>query len=184
MRNNLAICQSVFPWIASRRLSCMFIGSQMSTFQNAYGLSKQMGEYWAGQIEHCQIARLWNIYGLEPDINQRSHVISDLIRTGLQGTVRCATNGLERRQFLYVKDCVDALIHQRRTGQALADLTTDEWITIREVAGIVADELGVEAAFGDAPGYKSLVDAKHSLGGWAPRYSIRDGIRDVLVQVG
>ena len=44
----------------------------------------------------------WNVYGLE-DASERGHVVTDLVRSGQNGRIRCLTSGTERRQFLYVE---------------------------------------------------------------------------------
>ena len=183
LHNNLELCQRVFTWIRARGFRSTFIGSQMAGYDNAYGLTKMVGEYWATLTPECITARLWNVYCLE-EPSQRSHVVTDLVHSGLEGTVRCGTTGEERRQFLYVKDCIEGLLHQRRTGQLLADITTGEWVTVRDLAGAVADAMGRPVAFGDRPGYEHLVDPSSPLEGWGPRYNLAGGVREMLQESG
>lgn len=179
LRSNLALCETIFPWIAENSLNATFIGTQMAGYRNAYGLTKLIGEYWAALTPGCIISRLWNVFGIE-DPSDRSHVVSDLTRSGEKGCVRCLTSGRERRQFLYVKDCVAALLHQRGIQQPIADITSCVWTPVREVAEIIAREIGVPVTFGEEPGYENIVEPWNLLAGWRPSYSLVDGIVDML----
>lgn len=177
--SNLALCQTIFPWIAENGFESTFVGTQMAGYNNAYGLTKLIGEYWASLTPGCVVAKLWNIYGLE-DASERSHVITDLVRSGQNGHIRCLSSGTERRQFLYVKDCVTALLHQRETRQPVADITSGIWTSIRTLSEILAQEMDVSATFGESPGYESIVEPKQHLAEWEATYSLNGGIRDML----
>lgn len=182
LRNNLLLCQTVFPWIAEHDLPSTFVGTQMAGYPNAYGITKLVGEYWAKLTPRCIVSRFWNVYGLE-DSSERSHVVTDLVRSGLDGHVSCLTSGSERRQFLYVKDCVDGLLHQRKIGQGIADISSGVWTPIRQVVETIAREIRTPAQFGDECGYESIVEPTMPLAGWSPRYSLIDGIRDMLKEI-
>ena len=67
-----------------------------------------MAEHWTRQLGGA-VARLWNVYGWEaPGV--RSHVVTDLVLSGLQnGEIRLRTTGRERRRLLYKQDCAEAL---------------------------------------------------------------------------
>ena len=179
LENNLAICQNIFPWIAKNNLSSTFIGTQMAGYNNAYGITKLVGEYWARLTPRCLISRLWNVYGLE-DSGERSHVFTDLVRSGQKGCVQCMSSGKERRQFVYVKDCVEGLLHQRRTGQQMADITSGFWTTIKEMSEVIAQKMGTDVKYGDKDGYESLIEPTMPLAGWKPHYSLEKAIHEML----
>jgi nucleoside-diphosphate-sugar epimerase len=145
---------------------------------NAYGTTKLMAWHWTSSLGG-KVARLWNVYGWEhPTI--KSHVITDLVLTGLKGQVRCMTQGTEQRRFLYKTDCVAALIQLFDGPQGSAEIAAGEWITIREAAEEVARQLNVETQFGVTKGSEVLVDPTELLSDWTPRVSLEEGIASVI----
>jgi nucleoside-diphosphate-sugar epimerase len=126
-----------------------------------------------------KVARLWNVYGWEhPDV--KSHVISDLVLSGLRGRVRCMTTGEEKRRFLYKTDCVAALMSLFDGKLSTAEIAGNEWVTIRTVAEEIADQLGVEAEFGQMRGSEVPIDPSELLQGWFPKVSLREGLAQVI----
>jgi len=137
-----------------------------------------MAWHWASHLGG-KVARLWNVYGWEhPTI--KSHVITDLVLSGLQGKVRCMTDGSEQRRFLYKTDCVDALIQLFEGPKESAEIAANEWISIRLVAEEIATQLNVETQFGALKGSECLVDPSELLAGWTPRVSLGEGIASVI----
>ena len=179
LENNVSLCRSVFTWLRGSRIPFLFTSTQMAGYPNAYGLTKQMGEFWAGRLHGSHVCRLWNVYGPEPQ-SIRSHVISDLVHQGSSGHIHLQTSGDERRQFISSQDCARALIHQRDTGQAFADITSGEWIRIKDLARIVADAMGAVLDLKTEPGYESLVEPTRRLAGWEPEISLAQGVDDVI----
>jgi nucleoside-diphosphate-sugar epimerase len=178
LAHNVQLCERVFCWLGDREAKFTFIGTQMSGFPNAYGLTKALGEYWARELGG-NIARLWNIFDAEHS-TARSHVIPDLVSQAGEGTIRLLTDGSERRQFLHADDCVDALLVQRRIDQRIADVSSGSWESVRSVADLIASETGAVVVPGDTPGYESLVDPVQLLPGWKPRLSLRAGLKRVV----
>ena len=180
LRSNLRICESVFAWIESTRTPFTFVGTQMAGYANAYGITKQVGEYWAGLLPGGLVARLWNCYGPEP-VTRKSYLLPDLVHQGVtRGRIRLMTSGAEQRQFLHADDCADGLIQQRECGQPVADLTSGQWVTVASVAAAVARELECPLTLGERPGYDTLVEPVHRLAGWQPRIGLPEGIRAVV----
>lgn len=92
-----------------------------STFKMAinpdggYGLSKILGEIQLNLMLNIKmgIARLFNVYGVNEPLNEKSHAISDLIKKAMnypKSDFIVWGNGRQTRDYLYVTDCADALI--------------------------------------------------------------------------
>lgn len=84
-----------------------------------YGWAKLMGEIQLGWMKNIDIgiARIFNVYGENEPLGGKAHAIADLIRKAIlyprEGfTVR--GDGRQSRDFLYVSDCIDALLKLER----------------------------------------------------------------------
>ena len=177
-KNNCELCLRVFDILYKTKKRFLFVTSQLAGLPNAYGTTKLMAWHWSLTLGG-KVARLWNVYGWEhPTI--KSHVITDLVLSGLKGQVRCMTDGSERRRFLYKTDCASALIQLFDGPQQSAEIAAGEWVSIREVAEEVARQLNVETQFGTMKGSERLVDPAELLSGWAPRVSLEEGIASVV----
>lgn len=178
-KHNCELSARVFDALARTQKPFVYATSQLAGLPNAYGLTKLMAEKWA---EHLggKLARLWNTYGWErPDM--KSHVVTDLVLSGLvEGRVKCLTNGLEKRRFIYKSDCVEAIIRLFDSNLATADISGDRWVSIREVAEEVARQLNVETEFSDARGAEIIVDPQNLLPDWRPKVSLSEGIATVI----
>jgi len=179
LKSNLALCEAVFGWLGETRHPYSFVSTQMIDYPNAYGITKRMAEFWAKNVPGGLVSRLWNIYDAE-EPSKKSHVIPDLVAQGRDGVIKLLTAGTERRQFLHAEDCAEALIHQRKNGQALADVTTGKWVPVLEVAKIIAGEFDAKVAPGPTPGYESLTDPVQPLEGWKARIDLPTGLRMVV----
>jgi nucleoside-diphosphate-sugar epimerase len=177
-KHSSELCLNVFDLLYQTKKPFLFVTSQLAGLPNAYGTTKLMGWHWALTLGG-KVARLWNVYGWEhPTI--KSHVITDLVLSGLQGKVSCMTDGSEHRRFLYKTDCASALIQLFDGPQQSAEIAADEWVSIRRVAEEVARQLNVETQFGTMRGSECLVDPGELLSGWAPRVSLEEGIASVV----
>ncbi|MEO8435101.1 MAG: NAD(P)-dependent oxidoreductase [Pyrinomonadaceae bacterium] len=178
--NNCEISLRVFDTLAQTKKPFLFATSQLAGLPNAYGTTKLMAWRWSESLGG-KVARLWNVYGWEhPTI--KSHVITDLVLSGCQGQVRCLTDGLERRRFLYKTDCVDALVDLFEGPHQTAEIAAGEWVTIRHVAELVARQLDVDPQFGDLKGSECLVDPCETLPDWRPKVSLPEGISQVIAE--
>jgi nucleoside-diphosphate-sugar epimerase len=156
-KNNCELSARVFEALSTTRRPFIYVTSQLSGQPTAYGLTKLMAETWARQLGG-RIARLWNTYGWE-DPDSRSHVITDLVISGLTGgVVRMMTTGQERRRFIYKSDCA-RLLRQFFDGSLPAtDIAGDRWIRIDELAREVATQLDCRFEPGELTGEEFLVD--------------------------
>jgi GDP-L-fucose synthase len=90
-----------------------------------------------------------NLYGPRDNFDlETSHVIPALIRKMVeaQDEVVLWSDGSPTREFLYVDDCVEglALAAERYDGPEPVNLGAGKEISIRELAGLVADVTGYE----------------------------------------
>jgi nucleoside-diphosphate-sugar epimerase len=177
-KNNCELSLRIFDALERSRKPFLFVTSQLAGLPNAYGTTKLMAWHWTLALGG-KVARLWNVYGWEhPDV--KSHVISDLVLSGLRGCVKCMTTGEEKRRFLYKTDCVSALMSLFDGQLNTAEIAGSEWVTIRTVAEEIADQLGVEAEFGQMRGSEVPINPSELLQGWLPTVSLRDGLAQVI----
>jgi nucleoside-diphosphate-sugar epimerase len=177
-KNNCELSLRVFDALARTRKPFLFTTSQLAGLPNAYGTTKLMAWRWALHLGG-KVARLWNVYGWEhPDT--RSHVITDLVLSGLRGRVRCMTNGEEMRLFLYKTDCVVALLTLFDGPLQSAEIAGPRWLKIREVADEIARQLDVKTELGEAKGSEAPINPIELLPNWRPKVSLEEGIAEVI----
>jgi nucleoside-diphosphate-sugar epimerase len=180
-RNNCELSLRVFDALARTKKPFLFTTSQLAGLPNAYGTTKLMAWHWSLHLGG-KVARLWNVYGWEhPD--ERSHVVTDLVLSGLRGgRVRMMTTGKERRRFLYKSDCVEALIRLFDGPKQTAEIAAPHWSTVREVAEEVARQLKVEVEAGTLKGSEAPIDPTEPLPGWEPKISLPEGLALVIAE--
>jgi len=104
------------------------------------------------------------------------------------GTLRVLGNGRQRKSYLYVQDCIDAILAaiERAPGKVnVFNLGTDEYCTVDESIGWITARLGVSPAreyaggergwVGDSPFIFLDCSRIRSLG-WRPALRIRDAV--------
>ena len=106
--------------------------------------------------------------------------------------LRILGNGKQRKSYLYVQDCIDAMLCaiERASGKVnIFNLGTDEYCEVNDSVGWICDALGVapERSYtggdrgwiGDNPFI--LLDCRRIRAlGWAPTLTIREGILNTL----
>lgn len=179
-KHNCELCLRVFDVLARTHKPFLFVSSQLAGLPTAYGSTKAMGASWTRQLGG-KVARLWNVYGWE-EPTVRSHVITDLVLSGLQGSVKCMTDGMEQRRFLYKTDCVAALMKLFDGDSEVAEIAANEWVTVRSVGEEISRQLNVPAKFGALKGSECLIDPQEILPGWQPRVLLSEGISQVIAE--
>ncbi|NKS33699.1 NAD-dependent epimerase/dehydratase family protein [Rhodococcus hoagii] len=136
-----------------------------------------------------------NLYGPGDNFSPNgSHVLPALIRRFDEAARRgsdSVTNwgtGSPRREFLHVDDMASACLHllECYDGPEQVNVGTGEDVTIKEIAQVVAEEVGYEgrvvwdASKPDGTPRKLLdvTTLRHS--GWEPRIGLRDGIASTI----
>jgi len=179
--SNLQLCRSVFRTLERAGKQFLFVSSQAAPAPDiiTLGVTKRVGELWT-RVLGGHVARLWNVYGWEP-VGEKSHLIPDLVWKGLQGKkIELMSNGEETRQFLYVRDCVEAFVHQFDIGQKHADVVSGEWVSVKEVAQLIGKKLGAEVVLGEKPGKPPLYSPRTPLESWKPRFSLDKGLDETI----
>lgn len=139
--------------------------------------------------------RLTNIYG--PRAQMRSShfgVANWLMRLALDGApITLFGDGLIQRDFVYVDDCVDAMLRCAETpscnGQVI-NVGDDRPSTFRDLAAAIRAEIpGAEVVFTEFTPERKAQEPGHfysdisrigALVGWRPTTSLGDGVRDTI----
>jgi GDP-L-fucose synthase len=133
-----------------------------------------------------------NLYGPGDNFDlMSSHVVPALLRKTHEAKAS-GGNALEiwgsgepRREFLYVDDCADALVHLMKvySGEAHINVGVGEDVTIRELAETVAKVVGFEGAIDcdvskpDGTPRKLLDVSRLTALGWTARTGLEEGLR-------
>lgn len=156
-----------------------------------YGASKLAGEgliaaYAEGYGFSAYIFRFVSILG---ERYTHGHVF-DFHRSLLvdPARLRVLGNGRQRKSYLYVQDCLDAMFHaMSRSGDRvnIFNLGTDEYVEVNDSVGWITAHMGVKPRLdysggergwvGDNP-FIFLDTRKIRALGWAPKLSIRQGV--------
>ena len=103
-------------------------------------------------------------------------------------TLHILGNGLQRKSYLHVADCVEAMLIAMERANAkinLFNLGTEEYCEVRESAGWIAGRLGLAPRFTYAGGERGWIgdtpfiylDTRRIRAlGWLPRLSIRESV--------
>ncbi|OFV91987.1 MAG: nucleoside-diphosphate sugar epimerase [Acidobacteria bacterium RIFCSPLOWO2_02_FULL_64_15] len=102
--------------------------------------------------------------------------------------LRVLGNGLQRKSYLYIHDCINAMftaIEKAQDKVNVFNLGTDEYCQVNDSIGWITDHLGITPVrtytggergwIGDSP-FIFLDTAKIRSLGWKPKLSIREGI--------
>jgi GDP-L-fucose synthase len=132
-----------------------------------------------------------NLYGPGDNFDlTSSHVLPALIRKADEARASGATemviwgSGTALREFMHVDDCADALIHllKHYSGDGHLNVGTGEEVSIRELAGIVAETVGftgeivLDRTKPDGTPRKLMDSSKLRALGWEPGIDLRSGI--------
>jgi UDP-glucose 4-epimerase len=160
-----------------------------------YGASKLAGEgliqaYCEGFGFQGYIFRFVSILG---ERYSHGHVF-DFYRSLRENPkeLRVLGNGLQRKSYLYVQDCVDAIfvaIEKAEGKVNVFNLGTSEYCQVNDSIGWMTQHLGIDPArnytggergwIGDSP-FIFLDCSKIRALGWKPRLSIREGVIKTL----
>ncbi len=166
-----------------------------------YGASKTAGEgliaaYAEGaQIEEAYIFRFVSILGERYTHGHVFDFYQQLITH--PDHLRVLGNGTQRKSYLYVQDCLDAILHVTRKATArdakhhtqIYNLGTPEYVQVTDSIGFICAALGLKPRLdftggdrgwiGDNP-FIFLDTKKIQATGWKPKLTIEQGILKTL----
>lgn len=134
-----------------------------------------------------------NLYGINDNFDPNtSHVIPALMkklheaRVSRSPAVQVWGTGTPKREFLLVDDLADACLFcmQQQHDYDLLNVGSGEEVSIKELAGIIAEAVGYagriefDPAMPDGTPRKLLDSSRIRQLGWRPKVALRDGIRE------
>ena len=156
-----------------------------------YGASKLAGEglimaYSEGYQFRSWIFRFVSILG---ERYTHGHVF-DFYQQLLSDPARLKVlgDGTQRKSYLYVHDCIDAILHALKHAQAkvnLFNLGTAEYCQVNDSIGWITSHLGLQPTLSHSGGSQGWVGdnrfifldtARIGALGWKPKLTIREGI--------
>ncbi|MBQ6104129.1 MAG: NAD-dependent epimerase/dehydratase family protein [Kiritimatiellae bacterium] len=168
-------------------------GAYPASPDNDYGWEKLYSERMA--FAHARasgmkvrVARFQNCYGPEGTWRGgREKAPAALSRKVAEapdgGEVEIWGDGSAIRNFIYVDDLVDGILHLMDSDLDFkpANIGTEEYVTVRELLATIADVAGKKIAAKPVPGPVGVASRNFSTArirstGWAPRFTLRDGI--------
>jgi len=185
---------SVYPIDLQQRSGVVLSEDDLSYYnpEGGYGWSKLIGEMQLGWIKGVDmaIARIFNVYGPCQPLDETAHVVPALVHKAIMYPKRDFIvwgSGDQSRCFLYVSDCVEALL--RLEGKAcnppiIVNVGSDEEVLIRTIAEKIVKISGksIEVKYdltkpvGPASRTADVRRAK-TLPGWGPMVGLDDGLR-------
>lgn len=179
---NLQLLLNVMPQLRESGVPFLFVSSQLAEeHDTVYGVTKRLGEVWTHLLNGVRV-RLWNVYGGYEDPTERSHVVADFVHQALStGRIEMMTTGEEVRQFIHVDDVCKAF-HMALSGQlgGLYDVTTFEWVSVRNMAQIIADLTGARIVPGTRLGSTPITPMVGKVPDWKPALTLREGLASMV----
>lgn len=183
---NLRILLNVMPQIKEANIPLLFASSQLAQeYDTVYGSTKRLGEVWTKLLNGVCV-RFWNVYGPLEKITERSHVISDFIHQAAhEKLIKMLSTGEELRQFIHIED-VSRAMHtaMEQNLKGVYDITNFEWISVLDVAKIIADKLNAKVICGTEIGRTPITPLVGKIPNWWPRVSISSGIDRMIESLG
>lgn len=181
---NIELLRNVMTQLQQSKTPFVFISSQLAEdTDTVYGITKKLGELWTCQLKGACV-RLWNVYGILEEMNERSHVVGDFVYQAVtNGEIRMLSDGEEKRQFIHMDDVCDGIYHVLNNNliDEVYDLTSFEWTTIKKIADIIGSYTNAKVIPGPIKGSKrSVAKIKGKPPGWNPKVTIEDGLKAMI----
>jgi len=163
---------------------------------NNYGTSKLMSEKY--------IKTFSSLYGIRGLVLRYANILGPRSEHGVipdfvkklkenQEELLILGNGLQKKSYLHIKDCIDATILCTKKNNEKYDvfnIGSEEWITVNEIAKLVCDSMNLNRVnlkyTGEERGWpgdvrKFLLDiSKLKNLGWKPKYDIENAIIETV----
>jgi UDP-glucose 4-epimerase len=158
-------------------------------FLNLYGLSKATGEEYCLLFDRLYgvstiVLRYFNVYGpRQPEEGAYALVLGIFLRRWLEGQpLAIHGSGLQRRDFIHVRDVVAANIRAFENGVhgEIVNIGSGTSISIQELADLISplQESG-PARRGDADNTLADITRARELLQWEPAVPFEDGLREL-----
>jgi nucleoside-diphosphate-sugar epimerase len=181
---NLQLMLNVMPQLSSAGVPFLFVSSQLAEeTHTAYGVTKRLGEVWTHIISGVRV-RLWNVYGGFEESSERSHVVADFVWQALRnGKIEMLTTGEEQRQFIHIDDvCSGFRRAMELQSPEIVDITSFEWVRVRDIAEIIASITGAKVIPGSKVGSTPITPIRGKLPGWRAKVSLEEGLSRMIDQ--
>ena len=183
---NLRLLTNTMPQLQESKKQFLFASSQLAEeYDTVYGTTKRLGEVWTHLLKGCRV-RFWNVYGPLEEPSIRTHVISDFVYQAVtEGTIKMMTTGEELRQFIYIDDLCKAAhyVVANNLNKDVYDITSFEWITIINVAEIIASLTGARVIPGKIKGNTPITPLRGKVPNWFPHVNIYDGLKRMTIEL-
>lgn len=182
---NLKLLLNVMPQLQATKVPFLFVSSQLAEeYDTVYGVTKRLGEVWTHLLKGVRV-RLWNVYGPIEKPSQRTHVVSDFVHQAvLNGRIEMLTTGEEKRQFIHIDDACRSLHRALDLNlEGVYDISSFEWVSVLEVAQIIAEETGAVIVAGNKVGVTPITPMKGRVPGWLPEVNLRQGLRRMIADL-
>lgn len=175
---NVSLMQNVMNQLQQHKKPFLFISSQLAEeYDTVYGVTKRLGEIWTRLLDGVFI-RQWNVYGPIEEDSIRSHVVSDFVHQAVnEGEIKMLTTGEEKRQFIHIDDvCIAWHTAMERNLKGVHDVTSFEWVEVREMADIIAKHTGAKVTPGTKVGSTPLTPISGKIHDWNTEVSLEEGL--------
>ena len=144
---------SVYPMCKQKSKNCWFREDDIIPYdpEGGYGWGKLMGEFqleWLSRTQPVDISilRFFNVYGINENLDETSHVVSSLIRKAIiypKEKFVVWGDGSQKRGLLYVDDAVDALLACETKGCSnplnIFNISSDDMIAVKDLANKIIE---------------------------------------------
>jgi len=158
-------------------------------FLNLYGLSKATGEEYCLMFDRLYgvpaiVLRYFNVYGpRQPEEGAYALVLGIFLRRWLEGRpLVIHGSGLQRRDFIHVRDVVEANIraYESEVHGEIVNIGSGTNISIRELADLISPlQAFGPARMGDAANTLANITRARELLHWEPAVHFEDGVREL-----
>lgn len=185
INRNVMIMLNTFNLLENKKF--IFASSTMYNMENVYGTLKHLGEHYTSKLGGISV-RFWNVYGYE-ESSEKSHVIADMIhKWKTKGYIDLMTTGEEKRQFLHTDDCAKCLVKVMENyieiikTEKTIDITSFEWMKIRDVAKYICDDVRV-TDIKITTHDRCNEPRKFILKYWKPEIQLKDSVKSFLFNI-
>lgn len=213
LQNNLAIDTNVFRICIEKKVKKIIYTSSVAVYpidkqqkpgvvlceedlnyfnpDGGYGWTKLLSELQLGWMRDIDIgiARIFNVYGPCEELGKTAHVIPALVSKAItqEEDFIVFGDGTQSRCFIYVSDCIDALMRLEERASnppLLVNIGSDQAVPIRIIAEKIVEISGKDIkikydtskTLGPISRTADIGKAKALLG-WQPKIDLDDGLR-------